>query len=304
VSDGCRLCYAELVAARFSGPGQPYEGLAKWVEKPDGTRLPRWTGEIRVIEKHMADPLRWQKPRMIFTNSMSDIFHERLPVADLDRIVAVMGLATRHTFQPLTKRSARLKDYLSDPALPGRLMDAAKAVMPSQLWNGSLYQMGVELDRNGFLPNVWWGVSAEDQDAANRRIPDLLKAPAAVRWVSYEPALGPIDFTRIDLHGYPVNALTGVSRNGQDASLDWIVVGGESDQAPQPAHSFDINWALATQKACAEAGVAFFFKQLGSSPRWGQSDHWISDKMGKVEDDWPQPLKGAQAYPERVHAPA
>src|SRR5690349_469194 len=198
VSDGCRLCYAELVAARFSGPGQPYEGLAKWLERPDGTRVPRWTGEVRVIDKHLDDPLRWQRPRMVFVNSTSDLFHERLPDADIDKIVARMGLARHHTFQPLTKRADRLSDYLNNPDLMGRLMDEARRALPSSLWNGALYQLEHDLSHGGILTNVWWGVSAENQKAADERIPRLLECPAAVRWVSYEPALGAIDFTRIN----------------------------------------------------------------------------------------------------------
>lgn len=316
MSDGCRLCYAELVAARFSGPGQPYEGLAKWLGRADGNRVPRWTGEVRVIESHMRDPLRWKKPRMVFVNSMSDLFHEKLPDAELDRIVAVMGLANHHTFQPLTKRAERMSQYLGAEGLTGRLMDAARVFRDegSGLMNGSYGQMQHELETHGRLPNVWWGVSAEDQKAADQRIPYLLGVRAAVRWVSYEPALGPIDFTAIRsvVEGpkggaATINALTGGIRpdgwafelapGAVDHKLHWIVVGGESDQAPQIAHAYDVGWALDTQLACAEHGVAFFHKQLGSNPvRFGAMVP-ISDRMGKVHADWPEALREAQAYP-------
>lgn len=99
VSEGCTNCYAETVAARFSGPGQPYDELAKMVTRPDGRHEARWTGEVRLIETHLDDPLRWRKPRMVFVNSMSDLFHEKVPDEWIDRIFAVMALAPQHTFQ-------------------------------------------------------------------------------------------------------------------------------------------------------------------------------------------------------------
>ncbi len=234
----------------------------------------------------------------------------RLAVAFLrgrfDRIVAVMGLASQHTFQVLTKRASRLSEYLNDYAFKDNVLAAAQKIADGRSISiqKRVNAMREALERDGFLPNVWWGVSAENQKAADERIPSLLNCPAAVRWVSYEPALGPIDFTRIEPEWTNTNALSKETRFKDGRRLDWIVVGGESDQAPQAAHSFDIEWAIQTQKACAEHGVAFFFKQLGSSPRWNEQTWWISDRMGKVEDDWPQPLKGAQAYPGAVDAAA
>ena len=108
VSEGCRNCYAMGVAARFSGPGQAYEGLAR--RRSNGE--PQWTGKVAVVEKHMLDPLRWRGSRRIFVNSMSDLFHENVTDETIDRVFAVMALAPWHTFQVLTKRPRRMRDYM------------------------------------------------------------------------------------------------------------------------------------------------------------------------------------------------
>lgn len=296
VSEGCRNCYAETVAARFSGPGQPYEGLA--------TRSPgRWTGEVRLVEEHLTDPLRWKKPRRIFVNSMSDLFHERVPDEWIDRIFAVMALAPRHTFQVLTKRPERMLAYLRSDSGP-RIVAAMLAIdTPPGVY---------EHPPRWPLPNVWLGVSVEDQKTADERVPLLLHAPAAIRFVSYEPALGPVDFTRwmppgpvsgacacgvhmtghLGCYGYCQDA-TGKScdsvqcpgcgkfhswsgshtgngrRNGQP--LGQLIVGGESGPAARP---FDLGWARSTIVACRAAGVACFVKQLGANARDGDAESW------------------------------
>lgn len=204
VSEGCRNCYAERMAARFSGVGQAYDGLATMM--PSG---PRWTGRVRLIENHLSDPLRWRKPRRIFVNSMSDLFHEAVTPNMFLKIHQIMRAASQHTFQVLTKRPERMMGMMAD--------------LPE-------------------LPNLWLGVSVEDNDTAAKRIPYLLDTPAAVRFLSCEPLLG---FTRI---GQPM------------AGLDWIIVGGES--GPE-ARTMDAEWALAIRDECELYGVPFFFKQWG-----------------------------------------
>ena len=269
-SEGCRHCYAERVASRFSGPGLPYEGLAR-----DG----RWTGKVRFIEEHLADPLRWQKPRRIFVNSMSDLFHPNVPDEWIDRIFAVMAISPRHTFQVLTKRPKRMLRYLSDRHTEERTARASVFFVP----NAALTAKGIEADLQqeamvGWaewpLPNVWLGVSVEDQRTADERVPLLLQTPAAVRFVSYEPALGPVDFTDIVLERSAggethFDALTCDVPAEDDGpylgrTLDWIIVGGESGQN---ARLFDVEWARRTRDACKRAGVAFFYKQGGASNR-------------------------------------
>ena len=229
VSEGCRHCYAERVAARFSSPGQPYEGLAEMT--PSG---PRWTGVVRLIETVLDQPLRWKKPRRIFVNSMSDLFYEGLADNDIWRIFAVMAAAPQHTFQILTKRAERMRMFLSDPEARYKLDEACEV----------LARMGWCHADNWTWPlsNVWVGVSVEDQRTADERIPHLLKTPAAIRWISAEPLLGSIDLT-----SYLDN-------------LDWIVAGGESGPKARPMH---LEWPRLLRDQCNQAGVSFFFKQWG-----------------------------------------
>lgn len=258
VSAGCMNCYAERVAMRFSGPGQPYEGLVQMTNSH-----PQWTGKVQFVGKHLHDPLKWKEPRRVFVNSMSDLFHEGMTDQQIDRVFAVMAMSPKHTFQVLTKRPERMAWYLSEPGLRARIAREANVMMRSGkgansdalahvfTW-GRLehaepgeyvnYLAGIA-DRCWPLPNVWLGVSVENQKAANERISLLLQTPAAVRWISAEPLLGPILFKR---YGKPL--------------LDWVVCGGESGPGARPMHP---DWARSLRDQCKAAGVAFFFKQWG-----------------------------------------
>src|SRR5581483_3703572 len=294
VSEGCRNCYAEKVAYRFSGPGQPYEGLVRI--NASGERKPEWNGQVQFVEKHLLDPLKWKgKPLFskslgkrvgyasglrIFVNSMSDLFHENVPDEWIDRIFAVMALCPQHIFQVLTKRPQRMLEYLSS-------LDFEQDRHP---WGKAATSLGVSpcaesmIEDAAFpLPNVWLGVSVEDQKAADERIPLLLQTPAAVRFISAEPLLGQVDLSRIDIvewmkrdyakkleHAKGTmheemlaeiveavnrckweegrawrNALTGAWFDGWDgddnpepsyATLDWVIVGGESGPGARPMH--------------------------------------------------------------------
>lgn len=153
VSPGCEHCYAERMAHRLSGPGRPYEGLTRLT--PGG---PRWTGELRIVEDLVEAPLRWRRPRRVFVNSMSDLFHEHMPVDEIARIFRVMERASWHTFQILTKRSQRLR-----------------ALAPMLPWPA----------------NVWIGVSIEAPKEL-RRADDLRTVPSAIRFLSLEPLLEPL----------------------------------------------------------------------------------------------------------------
>lgn len=172
VSPGCGGsdgggCYAERVAHRFSGPGQPYEGLTRLTKGG-----PRWTGKIRLVPEALDQPLRWKNPRRIFVNSMSDLFHEGIPDDFIDQVFAVMALAPQHQFQVLTKRPDRMRQYcasLGDGAAPDRITMAALALDHNR--TGGLVKRP--------LPNVYLGVSVENQEAADERIPLLLQTPAA-----------------------------------------------------------------------------------------------------------------------------
>lgn len=211
VSPGCVNCYAENEARRLGEKLQlsKYAGLTKLV----GDDV-RWTGEVRLWEPHLDTPLHWKRPRRIFVNSMSDLFHDAVPEAFIARVFAVMGRASWHTFQVLTKRSARLR-----------------ALAPRLPWPA----------------NVWQGVSVETADYTGR-IADLRAVPAAVRFLSVEPLLGPIPNLSLD-------------------GIHWVIVGGESG----PAHRrLQPEWVREIRDQCVTARVPFFFKQWGGrTPKSG-----------------------------------
>jgi protein gp37 len=252
VSEGCRNCYAERVAARFSGKGQAYEGLA--VMKDTG---PHWTGEVRLVEEHLADPLRWKRPRRIFVNSMSDLFHESVPDEWIDRIFAVMAYAKQHTFQVLTKRPGRMAEYFG--FVTERRREGMRDFYRGLMAGMTSRDKPREAPRitKWPLPNVWLGVSVENQKTADERIPLLLRTPAAVRFVSAEPLLGPVDLWEA---GMKINGRLN-ARTGERAFLDWVIVGGESGSCSRPMHP---DWARSLRDQCEAAGVAFFFKQWGN----------------------------------------
>lgn len=243
VSEGCRHCYAEREAHRHSGPGGAYEGLTVL-----GNQGVRWTGIVRLIGEHLDDPIRWREPRRIFVNSMSDLFHEAVPDEWIRAVFGVMASAQHHRYIVLTKRPQRMRNLLLQWENEGLIMRSGYGVR---------------------LPNVCLGVSVEDQKTADERIPLLLQTPAAVRCVSYEPALGPVNFRRIVYdHVIAIDALTGdcgfpVPHAPTEAHLDWVIIGGESGPNARP---FDIAWARSTVEQCRAAGVACFMKQFGARP--------------------------------------
>jgi protein gp37 len=234
VSPGCDNCYAKTFAERWRGtPGHHFERGFDLTPRPE----------------RLDQPMRWTKPRRIFVNSMSDLFHAGVPDAFIFDVFAHMWWAPQHTFQLLTKRHGRMRSLM--PAIEANLRqreaDLALVDCPTPLtWP---------------LPNVWLGVSVEDQQRAELRIPALLDTPAAVHWISAEPLLGPVDLGRTDK-----DALV-------DGGIDWVVVGGESGKGARPMHP---DWARALRDQCVATGVPFLFKQHGAwaplGPLYEQTD--------------------------------
>ena len=200
VSEGCRNCYAK------------FQAWPRLAASPSTVYYGRKFENVAWHPERFDQPLRWKKPRRIFVNSMSDLFHESIPTRVIDEIFRVMNLARRHIFQVLTKRPHRMQEYcaLRDP-----------------------------------LPNVWLGVSVEDQQTADSRVPLLLQTDAAVRWLSCEPLLGHIDLW---------HQFRWLSH------IDWIVVGGESGKNARPMHP---DWVRSLRDQCHRCSLAFFFKQWG-----------------------------------------
>lgn len=246
VSQGCKNCYAERVFPRVYG-GQIVRAFPSSQIRTE-TRKRRFA-DIQVHPDRLDAPLRWRKPRRIFVNSMSDLFHENVPFAFIHSVFQVMAQCRQHTFQVLTKRPARMADFY--------------------LW-----------DRCYMLDHVWPGVSVEDQETADERIPLLLKTAAAVRFVSYEPALGPVDFSKYL------------------GELSWVIVGGESGPGARP---FDVQWARGTIAQCKTARVPCFVKQVGRRPVWSAEELTyallkLMDPKGGDWTEWPEDLRVRQ-YP-------
>ena len=241
-------CYAERVAARFSGPGQPYEGLARFTAAG-----PRWTGDVRVVESMLFQPLAWSRPRRIFVNSMSDLFHEDLSFADVDRILAVMAMSPHHAFQVLTKRAERMREYFNAPDLACRL----GAVMAKMLADKPrLLRKRATAPIQLPLPNVWGGVSVEDQQRATERVTALIDTQLAVRFLSCEPLLGLVNLGLLGTMPRDISPrYTPVAER-----IHWVICGGESKGGARP---MDPAWARALRDECVSAQVPFFFKQWG-----------------------------------------
>lgn len=269
ISEGCRNCYAEGVAARFSGPGQAFEGFA------DRARAgSKWTGRVEPINDALPWPLSVTAPKRIFVNSMSDLFHEELGDEAIDAVFGVMALAHRHTFIVLTKRAQRMHDWATRTRERGAVAEclAAAGVAAPAVFRRPLDAAGAEwLAKRGWpLPNVIMGVSVENQPTANERIPLLLATPAARRAISAEPLLAPVTlrpWLRNDTPG-------GSYMHGN--GLHWVIAGGESGPNARPCHP---DWIRQLRDQCRDAEVPFFFKQWGE---WLEHEHAL-DALG--DDD-------------------
>lgn len=270
VSPGCDNCYAAEIARRFGG----------------GPAFPHGF-DVTLRPERLTDPFRWRKPSRVFVNSMSDLFHQDIPDSFILRVWEVMARTPQHTYQILTKRHARMRSFVQ------RLAFATPT--------GEQRQMGItgrvpylfnspEANRDqgpvAPLDNVWLGVSVEDQKRAVLRIPALIQTPAAVRFLSCEPLLGPIVLNR---GGYCWCGSGADTVQCHGKALDWIIVGGESGRAARPMR---LSWASGLVEQCRRYGIPVFVKQLGSA--------YGPHKGGKM-DTWPEALR-VREYPEPVGA--
>lgn len=227
-SSGCINCYAERISANHSGPGEPYSPVIR-----DG----KWTNTVITVDHKMDEPLKWERPRMIFVNSMSDTFHPTVEDLTLTLAFNVMRKAQHHAFQVLTKRPERMATFMRD-VYPGRV-DLSKTVWPP--------------------PNIWLGTSVENQAAVAHRTTHLMNTPGRVRFLSVEPLLGSVRLAlRMDPYGYNVTGAKSLWCD-EDGTIDWVIVGAESGPGARP---MELDWVRAIRDQCVEIGVPFFFKQL------------------------------------------
>jgi protein gp37 len=276
LSPGCTNCYAMNLAGTRLRNHPSRAGLT--IESKAG---PVWNGKVRFNEGWLTQPLEWKKPRMVFVCAHGDLFHENVPDEWIDQVFAVMALCPQHTFQVLTKRAERMRDYFAQgrEKMHTRWLWAARDALPIT-FVGSI---------NGTypLPNVWLGVSTERQKEYDERKEHLRNTPAAVRFFSVEPLLGPI---KADYLG------------------DWVIVGGESGHGARPMHP---DWARSLRDQCATAGVPFFFKQWGAWSEFYDRDRddpdWrnvpkVDQQMGPGAERWHNLAGGIGFHGERLVA--
>lgn len=256
-SRGCLNCYAGILASTRLRHLPMYEGVAE-----DGV----FTGLVRVKKPLIHEPLSRRKGRMIFVNSMSDLFQPQVPLDDLAESFAVMALCPQHRFQGLTKCHDVMRSRLNNPEFRAEVDERARRLISEDKRARRASSVLVDGRVPWPLPNLWLGVSVEDQERALLRIPALLDTPAVVRFLSCEPLIGAVDVTEW-LHESvcPIKTeqvCTCGSDVVQEARVDWVIAGGESGDS-QVAR-MDLDWVRSLRDQCRPAGVAFFFKQLGS----------------------------------------
>lgn len=265
VSEGCQNCYARRMANRLRGRcGYPKENPFKVTLHPE----------------RLDEPLKWRKPRKVFVCSMSDLFHPDVPFEYIAKVWQTMNNAEQHTFLVLTKRPKRMAEFLSLLAwyTHDREVEPAEAV----LGTGGKYT----------LPNVWLGVTAENQARADERIPILLQIPATVRFVSVEPMLGPVDIYKyLDIYDPPTLSNPD-GYNPDKVLLDWVICGGETGPGARPMHP---DWVRSLVLQCKNAGVPIFVKQMGSV--WAKAHS--SDRASNRPEEWPEDLRIRELPPSR-----
>lgn len=268
-SPGCTNCYAMRLAGTRMRNHPTRIGLTQ-----DSKAGPVWTGDVRLHEPALLQPLTWRRPRRIFWNAHGDLFHPNVPWEWIAKVMAVAFLAPHHIHMVLTKRADRMNAWFETLASEGGAEDF------SEIIEEIAERVGLKCDYPEWtlpLENVWLGVSVEDQTRADERIPHLLETPAAVRFVSAEPLLGEVRLDRIKMFdretpegGWEAgweSALNGKRFDPlgeQDTEgwpkIDWVIVGGESGPGARPMHPA---WARSLRDQCAAAGVQFHFKQWG-----------------------------------------
>lgn len=275
ISEGCQNCYAKRMSNRLAGRcGYPADDPFRVTLHPE----------------RLTEPLKWKKPRRVFVCSMGDLFHDDVPEEFLNRVFANMAIVPQHIFMVLTKRPERMAEYISANNRYDALIE--------QLDQGDVWDLPTRTVKRLFfnapredkwpLPNVWLGVTAENQQRADERIPILLQIPAAVRFVSVEPMLGPVSLGAwllspgwIPTYSDPDNCNGYPSAEPTNENIQWVICGGESGPGARPMHP---EWVRSLKDQCQDAGVPFFFKQHGE---WLHETQGINFHEGHRYYVWP-----------------
>ncbi|MEV6791305.1 phage Gp37/Gp68 family protein [Streptomyces sp. NPDC051320] len=250
VSPGCDNCYAENIAHRFAGSKAFPDGFS-----------------VTLHEDRIDQPFRWKKSARVFVNSMSDLFHDDVPDLFITRVFDVMEANARHTFQVLTKRHARMRSFVQAREKARQEHAAKFDQCPTEAMRTSPAARAARARAARPPANIWLGVSVENQQWANIRIPALLETPAAVRFISCEPLLGPVDLKQAVVtmgsergHGLTASYVHTGGCCQKFHGIDWVIAGGESGPRARPMHP---DWARGLRDQCEQARVPFFFKQYG-----------------------------------------
>jgi len=250
ISPGCENCYAEKMAGRLSNivsTAHYLRVVEQNVSAPFVHRgLQIWNGQTHFVESALDKPLKRKKPTMYFVCSMGDLFHESVPFEWIDKVMAVIAQTPQHTFQILTKRADRMNKY----------------------FERSEYDFGYKI-----TPNIWLGVTVENQEQADKRIPILLEIPAAIRFVSIEPMLGQIYLTDFENPFYNY-----IDKTENINSIDWVICGGETGTKARPMHP---DWVRSLRDQCKETNTPLFFKSWGEYAPFTHEKGFEMVKVGK-----------------------
>lgn len=306
-SPGCSNCWAVRDSWRLAHNPNPkvhnaYFGTVD--KRPDGKLV--WSGIVRELWDRLDWPLKWRGEKKVFVCSQADLFHQRVSFEFIAAVFGIGALCPEHTLQILTKHPARARAFFA------WLEGERGRPLESCLWYARRAISRKYDNRGPFaddpppwpLENVWFGVTVEDQRRADERVPELLRVPAAKRWLSVEPMLESIDLTNIRTFD---EGHTERGTHHDLADLDWIVCGGESAQTRAHTRPFDLAWARALRDQCRAAGVPFFMKQLGTKPiNWpvraqlDPADPWPRGKTSRYKwhepEHWPEDLR-VQEFP-------
>lgn len=259
ISEGCNNCYAEKMAQRLTyiKSTDYYSQVVKYenvsgggeFEDPDQWITLGWNNKTYFVESALEKPLKWKKPKMIFVCSMGDLFHESVPFKWIDKVMAVIGRSQQHTFQILTKRPERMKQYFNE----GRYDEILRIAQNLDFYAEGLGS-GISNPKDmSWWKNVWLGVTAENQQRANERIPVLLDIPAAKRFVSCEPLLSDIDLQDIQPYGRTLD-----DWDNKSAGIHWVIAGPETGSKSRPMKK---EWIENIYNQCKDTNVPFFDKK-------------------------------------------